>query len=268
MFRTTFDHNAAVVLSAFMRCGGQCLEDFSSTVRGKALRGGSITGLHTHGRHGPYHPHLPLLATSGGYDAQGARWEHLQSVPYALRRRTWQGHVLTMLPQTLKPDAVHRWVDGCVRQYPDGLVTNVQKGAVPAPYPSVARDVAKDGVSPPIAVRRIDHSDGERVTDHDRSHRTDRMEHGRCFRAVDSISDEEPKFIAIDEEADHQIVHGCRFRKADRAAYETLDPGAQIDVLAFDFLRIFFANRVLLGIDMALVGPPPVGVKSRDTEWL
>src|SRR5437763_12962364 len=39
MFRTTFYQNAAVVLSAFMRCGGQCLDDFYSTVRGKALKG-------------------------------------------------------------------------------------------------------------------------------------------------------------------------------------------------------------------------------------
>src|SRR6266581_1019523 len=41
MFRTTFYHNAAVVLNACMRCGAQCLDDFSSTVRGKALKGGS-----------------------------------------------------------------------------------------------------------------------------------------------------------------------------------------------------------------------------------
>jgi hypothetical protein len=37
--------------------------------------------------------------------------------------------------------------------------------------------VAKYVVSPPIAVRRIDRYDGERVTYHYRSHRTDRMEH-------------------------------------------------------------------------------------------
>jgi hypothetical protein len=53
----------------------------------------------------------------------------------------------------------------------------VQKGAVPSQYQSVARYVAKDVVSPPIAVRRIDRSDGERVTYHYRSHRTERMEH-------------------------------------------------------------------------------------------
>src|SRR5712691_9694700 len=52
MFRPTFYQNAAVVLNAFMRCGVQCLNAFYSTVRGKPLRGGSITVLHTHGRNG------------------------------------------------------------------------------------------------------------------------------------------------------------------------------------------------------------------------
>ena len=57
LFRTTFYQNAAVVLSACMRCGAQCLDDVYSTVRGKALRGGYITVLHTHGRNGQYHQH-------------------------------------------------------------------------------------------------------------------------------------------------------------------------------------------------------------------
>jgi hypothetical protein len=68
-------------------------------------------------------------------------------------------------------------VDTCFRTYPDGLVTHVQKGALPAQTHSVARYVAKYVVSPPIAVRRIDRYDGERVTYHYRSHRTDRTEH-------------------------------------------------------------------------------------------
>jgi hypothetical protein len=177
MFRTPFYQNAAVVFSAFMRCGGQCLDDFYSEVRGKALRGGYITVLHTHGRNGQYHPHLHLLATSGGYDDQGERWEHLQYLPYALLRRKWQWHLLTMLRQTLQTEAIHQLVDACFRQYPNGLVTNVQKGQVPAASQSVARYVAKYVVSPPIAVRRIDRYDGERVTYHYRSHRTDRMEY-------------------------------------------------------------------------------------------
>jgi hypothetical protein len=177
MFRTTFSHNAALLLSALMRCGVQCLDDFYSTIKGKPLRGGDITVLHTHGRNGQYHPHLHLLATSGGYDGAGERWEHLPYLPYALLRRTWQWHLLTMLRQTLKTDAVHRLVDTCFQKYPDGLVSNVQKGAVPAQAHSVARYVAKYVVSPPIAVRRLDRYDGTRVTYPYRSHRTDRMEH-------------------------------------------------------------------------------------------
>src|SRR6266850_3092665 len=176
MFRMTFYQNAAGVLNAFMRCGAQCLDDFSSTVRGKALKGGSITVLHTHGRHGQYHPHLHVLATSGGDDAQGACWEHLQYLPYALLRRKWQWHLLTMLRQTLKTEAIDQLVDTCFRTYPDGLVTNVQKGALPAQAHSVARYVAKYVVSPPIAVRRIDRYDGQRVTYHYRSHKSERVE--------------------------------------------------------------------------------------------
>ena len=51
MKRKRLQH-AADVLSVFMRCGAQCLDDFYSTVRGKVLRGWYITVLHTHGRNG------------------------------------------------------------------------------------------------------------------------------------------------------------------------------------------------------------------------
>jgi hypothetical protein len=177
MFRTTFDQNAAVVLSAFMRCGRQCLDDFYSDVRGKALKGGSITVLHTPGRHGQYHPHRHLIATSGGYEGQSERWEHINYLPYDLLRRTWQWHLLSMVRQTLKTDAINQLVDACFRKYPNGLVTNVHKGQVPSQYQSLARYVAKYVISPPISVRRIDRYDGERVTYHYRSHRTERVEH-------------------------------------------------------------------------------------------
>jgi hypothetical protein len=176
MFRVTFYQNAALLLSALMRSGARCLDDFYSEVKGKALRGGYIVVLHTHGRNGQYHPHLHLLATSGGYDAQQERWEHVQYLPYALLRRQWQWHFLTMVRQTLPTEAVNQLVDACFTQYPDGLVTNVQKGTVPSQYQSVARYVAKYVVSPPISVRRIDRYDGQRVTYHYRSHRTDRVE--------------------------------------------------------------------------------------------
>src|SRR6266571_2570277 len=176
MFRTTFYHNAAVVLSALMRCGVQCLGDFYSEVRGKGLKGGYIVVIHTHGRNGHYHPHLHLLATSGGYDEQGERWEHLHYLPYKLLHRKWQWHLLRMVRQTLQTEVVNQLVDRCFTQYPNGLVSNVQKGNVPSQYQSLARYVAQYVVSPPIAVRRIDRYDGHQVTYHYRSHRTERTE--------------------------------------------------------------------------------------------
>jgi hypothetical protein len=177
LLRTTCYQNAGVLLSAFMRCGAQCLDDVLSVVRGKAVQGGAIVVLHTHGRNGQYPPHLHLLATSGGWDRHDDRWEHVEYLPYALLRRTWQWHLLTMVRQTLKSPTVQQLVDTCWRQYPRGLGTHGQKGAVPAQFHRVARYGAKYVVSPPMAVRRIDRYDGERVTYHSRSHRTDRVEH-------------------------------------------------------------------------------------------
>ena len=199
MFRTTFYHNAEVVLHACMRCGAHCLDEFYRTVRGKALRGGSITVLHTHGRTGQYPPHLHLLATRGGYDDQEERWEHLQYLPYALLRRKWQWHLLTMLRRPLETDALNRLVDACFTKYPNGLVTNVQKGQVPSQYQSVARYGAQYVVSPPSAVRRIDRYDGQRVPYHDRSHRTERVEHETG--AVDTF---------IGRMVQHTMPKGCK----------------------------------------------------------
>jgi hypothetical protein len=96
---------------------------------GKALRGGYIVVLHTPGRNGQYHPHRHLLAPSGGYDGQGERGEHLQYLPYALLRRKWQWHLLRMVRQTLRTDAINRLGDACFRKSPNGLVTNVQNGS-------------------------------------------------------------------------------------------------------------------------------------------
>jgi putative transposase len=177
MCRMPCSPNAAGVLNAFMRCGAQGLDDFYSTVRGQALQGGSLTVLHTPGRHGPYPPPVHGLAPSGGYEAQGACWEPLPYLPDALLRRKWPGHRRTMLRQTLKTEASDQLVDPCVRQSPDGWVTKVQKGAVPAQAHRVARYVAPYVVRPPIAVRRLDRDEGARGTSPDRSHRTERMEH-------------------------------------------------------------------------------------------
>lgn len=74
--------------------------------------------------------------------------------------------------------------------------------------------------------------------------------------------DEEPKLIAINEETNDEIVHRRRFRKTNRATHKPLDPRPQVDVLTLDFLRILLAHVMLLRVDMPLVSPPPIGVKT------
>jgi Putative transposase/Transposase zinc-binding domain len=176
ILRQTFYQQSQAVLSPFMRCGVTCLDDVLSRVSGKSLKGGYIVVIQTHGRNGQYNPHLHIIATSGGWDAQARQWVHLDDVPYAMLRKKWQWHLLTMLRQTVKTQELQRLVHTCYTKYRQGFVTNVQKGDVPARYQSLARYLAKYVVSPPISLRRIDRYDGQRVTYHYRSHKSERVE--------------------------------------------------------------------------------------------
>ena len=76
----------------------------------------------------------------------------------------------------MKTHAIDRVVEACYEKYPNGFVANVQKGDVPSRYQSLATYLAKYVVSPPISLRRIDRYDGQRVTYHYRSHKTERVE--------------------------------------------------------------------------------------------
>ena len=176
MLRKTFYHHAGVLLSPFMRCGVQCLDDFFSRVSGRTLKGGYIMVIQTHGRNGQYNPHLHCIAPSGGWDQQARQWVHLDSLPYSMLRKKWQWHLLTMVRQTVKTKESKQLVDACYTRYRERFVTNVQKGDVPARYQSLATYLAKYVVSPPISLRRIDHYDGQRVTYHYRSHKSERVE--------------------------------------------------------------------------------------------
>jgi hypothetical protein len=176
MLRQTFYQQSKDILSPFMRCGVRCLDDVFSRVRGKPLKGGYIMVIQTHGRNGQYNPHLHCIATSGGWDQEAKQWVHLDYIPYPLLRKKWQWHLLTMLRQTVQSKDLQRLVDTCYTRYREGFVTNVQKGDVPARYQSLATYLAKYVVSPPISLRRIDRYDGQRVTYHYRSHKSERVE--------------------------------------------------------------------------------------------
>src|SRR5947209_5966514 len=176
VLRTTFYQNAQALLSPFMRCGVRCLDDVFSRVSGKPLKGGYIVVIQTHGRNGQYNPHLHIIATSGGWEPQAKQWMHLDYLPYPMLRKKWQWYLLTMLRQTLRTQEINRLEDVCYTRYRNGFVTNVQKGDVPSRYQSLATYLAKYVVSPPISLRRIDRYDGQRVTYHYRSHKSEHVE--------------------------------------------------------------------------------------------
>src|SRR5467141_2421242 len=90
--------------------------------------------------------------------------------------KKWQWYALEMCREALKTDAMARLVKACYDKYPNGFVANVQKGDVPSRYQSLATYLAKYVVSPPISRRRIDRYDGQRVTYHYRSHKSERVE--------------------------------------------------------------------------------------------
>ena len=108
LLRTTFYQQSQAVLSPFMRCGVQCLDDGFSCVSGKPLKGCYIMVIQTHGRNGQYNPHLHIIATSGGWDQQASQWVPLDSIPYPLLRLKWQWYLLTMLRQTVKTPEIKR----------------------------------------------------------------------------------------------------------------------------------------------------------------
>ena len=176
VLRTPFYQNADVLLSPFMKCGVKCLDEFFSEVSGKALKGGYIVVVQTHGRNGQYNPHLHIIATSGGWDGQAEQWVHLGFLPYPMLHKKWQWYALEMCRETLKTNDMNRLVKSCYDKYPNGFVANVQKGDVPSRYQSLARYLAKYVVSPPISLRRIDRYDGSYITYHYRSHRSERVE--------------------------------------------------------------------------------------------
>ncbi len=177
--RTVFYKNSEELYGKFFSCGVKCLDNFFSEVRGKALKGGYLVVLQTHGRNGQYNPHLHIISTSGGLDKANNKWEHLDYLPYPLLHKKWQWYLLEMLKKEIGTEEVMRLVDDSYKRYPNGFVANVQKGDVPSRYNSLAKYLAKYVVSPPISIRRIDAYDGEDVTYHYSSHKTGREEQER-----------------------------------------------------------------------------------------
>jgi hypothetical protein len=59
-------------------------------------------------------------------------------------------------------------------------------------------------------------------------------------------------------------MHVVRLGETDRPAHPPLDPGPQMNVFALNFLGVVLANPMLCGVDVPLVGSPPIRVLARD----
>jgi hypothetical protein len=160
------------LLSAFMRCGHECLEDVVSTALRKLLKIGTIVVVQTHGRSGRYNPHLHIIMTSGGINEGIESWFDLRYFKYEIIHKKWQYHLFGMLKSWFSTKDINTLIDELWSKYPNGLVANVSKGNVPESCGGLARYLAKYVASPPIAVRRIINYDGHSVTYWYKDHKT------------------------------------------------------------------------------------------------
>ena len=160
------------LMSKFMRCGYECLEDVISYVKKQGLKIGTIVVVQTHGRSGKYNPHLHIIMTNGGINETKKRWYNLGYFDYEIIHKKWQYHLLTMVSQEDKTGELHSLIDKLWEKYPSGLVAHVGKGDVPERCRGLARYLAKYVASPPIAIRRIVKYDGQNVTYWYKDHET------------------------------------------------------------------------------------------------
>jgi len=152
-----------ILLSQFMRCGYECLEDLVSTVRRQDIKIGTIIVVQTHGRSGHYNPHLHIIMTNGGINEEKGKWVDLNYFPYEIIRKKWQYHLLKMLEKRDTAGEIQPLLTQLWKEYPNGFVAHVKKGDVPELCRGLARYLAKYVACPPIAVRRIMNYDGKHV---------------------------------------------------------------------------------------------------------
>jgi len=155
------------LLSGFMKCGAECLEDVVGVVKRKKLKIGTIVVVQTHGRSGRYNPHLHIIMTSGGISTEEDRWHDLGYFKYEMIHKKWQYCLFNWLKAYFESSEINQLLNVLWKKYPKGLVANVSKGSVPESCRGLAGYLAKYVASPPIAVRRIVNDDGQTVFNDD-----------------------------------------------------------------------------------------------------
>jgi hypothetical protein len=152
--RPLFYQHPAELLDGVMQAAQVAIDAVVSQVKRRVVKLGYIVVLQTAGRAATFNPHLHVLMTDGGLDANGT-WQPLGYLPYDLLHRTWQTHVLQMIATRLAGDEqAQRLVAEMRRRYPKGFVAYLQGDVRPRMH-QLARYLAKYVVSPPMALSRI-----------------------------------------------------------------------------------------------------------------
>ena|SRR5215470_7471996 len=89
-----------------------------------------------------------------------------------------------------------------------------------------------------------------------------------CYRSGLQNLHGQAKLIAVDEQANHDIVHPYGFGETNRLAHQTFDPCSSCEMLALDLLRVALAGAMNRGLELPLVSTPIVCIVVRDTKGL
>ena len=171
-FRVDF-YRRPELLKELPRSANACVVKMWSWQKKMPLEPAVIAVTQTAGRAGNYNPHVHMLVTSGGLDANG-EWADMGYVDYDKFHRLWRDELLDMLSRKI-PEAREK-IEACRARHPRGLVAHIKKEAVPDQGDDLVGYLAKYVMSPPIAVRRIVWYDGERVRYWYRDHKTSRRQ--------------------------------------------------------------------------------------------
>lgn len=153
------------LLGELMPVGHEMMQDALSHYFKEKVEVGSIMVAQTAGRNGEWNPHLHIIMTSGGLTkGKDQRWRELKYIPFELLHKKWQYHLFGLIKKHVGTEEACRHIDKLWKQYPNGLVTFLDKGEVPEGGKGLARYLAKYVVSPPIALGRITEYNGEEVS--------------------------------------------------------------------------------------------------------
>ena len=83
---------------------------------------------------------------------------------------------------------------------------------------------------------------------------------GRVADLHFTVSYQQSKLVAIDQQPDDEVMHLGRSGKADLLPHEAFDPGAQRQVLPLYVLRVALAQLGRIRIEMTRVGAPRVRI--------